>query len=69
VNSPDEAYALDIPRVRRAFDRSAGSYDAAAVLQTEVRDNLLARLDLTALTPPAPAAARAASPNATRKPW
>lgn len=51
MNSPDEAYALDIPRVRRAFDRSAGSYDAAAVLQTEVRDNLLARLDLTALTP------------------
>jgi len=51
VNSPDEAYALDIARVRRAFDRSASSYDAAAVLQAEVRGNLLARLDLTALTP------------------
>ena len=51
MNSPDEAYALDIARVRRAFDRSASSYDAAAVLQAEVRGNLLARLDLTALTP------------------
>jgi len=51
VNSPDDAYALDIARVRRAFDRSASSYDAAAVLQAEVRGNLLARLDLTALTP------------------
>lgn len=51
MNSPDDAYALDIARVRRAFDRSASSYDAAAVLQAEVRGNLLARLDLTALTP------------------
>jgi malonyl-CoA O-methyltransferase len=47
----DQAYVLDIPRVRRAFDRNAAAYDAAAVLQTEVRDNLLARLDWTALAP------------------
>jgi malonyl-CoA O-methyltransferase len=51
--APDAAadYALDIPRVRRAFDRAATTYDAAAVLHTEVRDNLLKRLDLMALTP------------------
>jgi malonyl-CoA O-methyltransferase len=58
VNAPSDtapdaaaAYALDIPRVRRAFDRAATTYDAAAVLHTEVRDNLLKRLDLMALTP------------------
>jgi malonyl-CoA O-methyltransferase len=50
---PDEAaaYALDIPRVRRAFDRAATTYDAAAVLHAEVRDNLMKRLDLMRLTP------------------
>ena len=50
MNAPDE-YALDIARVRRSFDRAATTYDAAAVLHAEVRDNLLARLDLMALTP------------------
>ena len=45
------AYELDLPRVRRAFDRAASTYDDAAVLHTEVRDTLLARLDLVALTP------------------
>jgi malonyl-CoA O-methyltransferase len=58
VNSPDgysphsgEAYALDTSRVRRSFDRAAAGYDGSAVLQAEVRDNLLARLDLMALAP------------------
>jgi malonyl-CoA O-methyltransferase len=37
--------------VRRSFDRAAASYDAAAVLQTEVRGLLLERLDLTRLEP------------------
>ena len=45
------AYALDIHRVRRSFDRAAATYDAAAVLHAEVRDQLLARLDLMKLTP------------------
>ena len=45
------AYALDASRVRRSFDRAAATFDAAAVLHTEVRDALLARLDLMALTP------------------
>jgi malonyl-CoA O-methyltransferase len=63
VNAPDEsapqravpegaaAYALDTLRVRRSFDRAATTYDAAAVLHAEVRDNLLKRLDLMALAP------------------
>lgn len=45
------AYTLDPRRVRRAFDRAAPSFDAAAVLHTAVRDDLLTRLDLTALAP------------------
>jgi malonyl-CoA O-methyltransferase len=45
------AFALDLLRVRRSFDRAADTYDAAAVLHTEVRENLLQRLELTALTP------------------
>jgi malonyl-CoA O-methyltransferase len=60
VNTPDEsgldaarddisAYALDTFRVRRSFDRAASTFDAAAVLHAEVRENLLARLDLTTL--------------------
>jgi len=37
--------------VRRSFDRAAATYDAAAVLQAQVRDVLLERLDLTRLEP------------------
>ena len=50
MNTPEE-YALDASRVRRSFDRAAATFDAAAVLHTEVRDNLLARLDLMSVTP------------------
>jgi malonyl-CoA O-methyltransferase len=46
-----EAYALDIRRVRRSFDRASTSYDASAVLQREVRSLLIERLDLIALEP------------------
>ena len=51
--APDSlaAYALDSHRVRRSFDRAAATYDAAAVLHAEVRDQLLARLDLMKLAP------------------
>jgi malonyl-CoA O-methyltransferase len=45
------AYALEPRWVRRSFDRAAKTYDAAAVLQAEVRENLLARLQLTTLNP------------------
>jgi malonyl-CoA O-methyltransferase len=50
---PDDfaAYVLDRSWVRRSFDRASATYDAAAVLQTEVRELLLRRLDLTALAP------------------
>jgi len=37
--------------MRRSFDRAAATYDAAAVLQAEVRELLLERLDLTRLEP------------------
>jgi malonyl-CoA O-methyltransferase len=45
------AYALEPRRVRHSFDRAAKTYDAAAVLHAEVRENLLARLQLTTLNP------------------
>lgn len=44
-------FPLDQTSIRRAFDRASATYDEAAVLQTEVRDVLLQRLDLTALSP------------------
>jgi len=42
---------LDFAEVRRAFDHAAASYDAHAVLQREVCDRLLARLDFMTLQP------------------
>jgi malonyl-CoA O-methyltransferase len=45
------AYALEPGRVRRAFDRAAETYDGAAVLHAEVRENLLERLQLVTLAP------------------
>lgn len=42
---------LDFAEVRRAFDHAAASYDAHAVLQREVCDRLLARLDYMTLQP------------------
>ena len=44
-------YRLDVAAARRAFDRASASFDAAAVLQAEIRGELLQRLDLTALAP------------------
>jgi malonyl-CoA O-methyltransferase len=46
-----DAYALESVRVRRSFDRAAKTYDAAAVLHTQVRENLLERLQLVTLIP------------------
>ncbi len=42
---------IDRRQVRRSFCRAAGSYDGADVLQTEVRDRLLERLDWIQLKP------------------
>lgn len=47
----ESAFHLDRRQVRRAFDRAAVGYDAAAVLQAEVRKRLLERLELTDIRP------------------
>jgi malonyl-CoA O-methyltransferase len=46
-----DIYHLDKARVRASFDRAAKSYDAAAVLQKLVREEMLSRLDLVSLKP------------------
>lgn len=46
-----EAYLIDKRRARRSFSRAARDYDAAAVLQREVRERMLARLDYIRLAP------------------
>ena len=46
-----DPFVIDTARVRRSFGRSAGAYDAAAVLQARVREELLGRLDLVRLEP------------------
>jgi malonyl-CoA O-methyltransferase len=68
VSQPDEfsAFALDTPRVRRSFDRAVATYDDAAVLHREVRDNLLQRLDLMALAPRVVVDAGAGTGHASR---
>jgi malonyl-CoA O-methyltransferase len=47
----EDRFALDRRRVRRSFERASSSYDRAAVLQTDVRTRLLARLDYVKLRP------------------
>ncbi len=42
---------LDLAEVRRAFEHAAASYDAHAVLQREVCDRLLERLDYMTIKP------------------
>jgi malonyl-CoA O-methyltransferase len=49
-DAPDD-FALGALSVRRSFDRAGAGYDAVAVLQTDVRERLLQRLDLTAVAP------------------
>ncbi|MBV8657462.1 MAG: malonyl-ACP O-methyltransferase BioC [Burkholderiales bacterium] len=46
-----EAFHTDKAQVRRSFDRAAATYDGAAVLQREVADRMLERLDLVKLAP------------------
>jgi malonyl-CoA O-methyltransferase len=59
-------YALNASWVRRSFDRAADTYDGAAVLHAEVRENLLERLKLTALAPRAVLDAGAGTAHASR---
>ena len=47
----DSAPPIDLRQVRRSFARAAASYDGADVLQTEVRDRLLERLQWVQLQP------------------
>lgn len=46
-----EEFRLDKREVRRAFERAAADYDAHAVLQREICDRLLQRLDYLKLAP------------------
>jgi malonyl-CoA O-methyltransferase len=48
---PPDPFRLDRRAVRAAFDRASATYDAAAVLQTRVREELLSRLDLIRMAP------------------
>jgi malonyl-CoA O-methyltransferase len=49
--APTDEFFLHPARVRRSFERAAASYDAAAVVQTEIRNRLLERLDIVKLAP------------------
>lgn len=48
-----DAFQLDKSRVRNAFGQAASQYDANAVLQAQVREEMLSRLDLVNLQPQA----------------
>jgi malonyl-CoA O-methyltransferase len=51
VSDQPTEYSLDKSWLRRSFDKASASYDSAAVLQAEVREQLLERLKLTDLAP------------------
>ena len=44
-------FELDPVRVRRSFDRASAEYDRTAVLQAQIREQLLQRLDLVRMEP------------------
>ncbi len=46
-----DSYFLDKARVRAAFHRAAASYDAAAIVQKLVREEMTSRLDLVKIAP------------------
>ncbi|HEY8118917.1 MAG TPA: malonyl-ACP O-methyltransferase BioC [Methylophilaceae bacterium] len=47
----NDIYRIDKARVRTSFDRAAESYDSAAILQAEVRERMLSRLDFVKIAP------------------
>ena len=51
VPTQQDIYRLDKARVRASFDRAADTYDAAAVMQKLVREEMLSRLDLVSMKP------------------
>src|SRR5687768_13870740 len=50
-SSVSDSLALDKQLVRRSFEQTAATYDAAAILQNEVCRRMLARLDYIKLEP------------------
>lgn len=46
-----DAYWIDKARVRQSFHRASKAYDAAAILQRQVREEMLSRLDVVKLAP------------------
>ena len=46
-----DSYHIDKARARASFGRAAETYDAAAILQKQVREEMLNRLDLVKLNP------------------
>ncbi len=47
----DDIYRIDKARARASFSRAAETYDAAAILQKQVREEMLSRLDLVKVNP------------------
>ena len=47
----DDIYRIDKVRARASFGRAAETYDAAAILQKQVREEMLGRLDLVKINP------------------
>lgn len=47
----DEGYLLDRPGIRESFDRASANYEAAAVLQAQVENEMLDRLSFFRLEP------------------
>ncbi len=46
-----DVFEIDKSRVRQAFGQAAMQYDVHAVLQAQIREEMLSRLDLVSLTP------------------
>jgi malonyl-CoA O-methyltransferase len=46
-----DEYSIDKSRMRQSFHRAAKHYDAAAILQRQVREEMLSRLDVVKLQP------------------
>lgn len=53
LEAKQDIYFIDKARMRASFDRAANTYDASAILQKQVRDEMLSRLDLVKIKPQA----------------
>ena len=51
LESAQDIYLIDKARVRASFNRAAASYDASAILQKQVSDEMLSRLNLVKIKP------------------